>query len=165
MLCRPHLTVSASYPNATFWLEYAPLSIIIPLSTEFADPEANNINLSSINKSAVLTVVVVPSTYKLPLTVKLLPIVTLLGNPTVTVCDVTSTSTSFCVPCIINPCEPNDTEPLVYGWPEYADPLTLSVVANPVKPLPSPLNDPVNEPVNLDDAPVNCIDDTPVTVI
>ena len=42
--------------------------------------------------------VVVPDTVKFPVTVKLLPIVTLLGKPTVTVPELSATSTSLEVP-------------------------------------------------------------------
>lgn len=45
---------------------------------------ANRKVASSISKLVVLTVVVVPFTVRLPVTVKLLPIVTSLGNPIVT---------------------------------------------------------------------------------
>ena len=61
-------------------------------------PVANSISLSEIIELVVESVVVVPLTVKFPDTVKLFPIVTLLGNPTVIVPEDSPTSTSFVVP-------------------------------------------------------------------
>ena len=71
-----------------------------PIST--ASPEllflANFINGSSTSSVAVLTVVVVPSTCRLPATTKFPEILGLVGKPTVTVLEFSTTSISFAVP-------------------------------------------------------------------
>src|SRR6056300_824958 len=60
--------------------------------------EPSNVNELVISIVVELTVVVVPFTVKSPVTVKLFPIVTSLGKPTVIVPELSPTSTSFAVP-------------------------------------------------------------------
>ena len=85
-------------------LPVLPLSMIIPESLAFDPPEFNSSNESDIVVLVVATVVVVPFTVKLPVivaflvTVKSCPIVTSFGKPTVTVPELSETSTSFEVP-------------------------------------------------------------------
>ena len=83
-------------------------------------------------------VVVVPSTFKFPVTVTLPLSVGLVGIPTVTVTSLPTfaveTSISLAVPTISKSSANKSTSSV----------LTVKLVANPVNPLPSPTKEPVN---------------------
>ena len=77
-------------------------------------------------------VVVVPSTFKFPVTVTLPLSVGLVGIPIVTVCPETEVSISFAVPAIVKSCVLSAILPLPL------EPLISNVLAIPVKFEPSP---------------------------
>ena len=82
-------------------LSPSPLSTVIPApsaAASLAAPLAISMFLSSTVIVAVLIVVVVPSIWRLPVTVRLFAMVTLLGRPTVIVPELSPTSTSLLVP-------------------------------------------------------------------
>ncbi len=81
----------------------SPLSTSIPASS-LAAPVALLLRVMILSARlivSVLTVVVVPETVKSPVTVRLLPIVTSLGKPIVTVSPEIDVSISFAVPAIV----------------------------------------------------------------
>ena len=88
-----------------WYLNSIPLSLLSSLPGAESPP---SVKIGSSKVTVVeLTVVVVPLTVRLPVTVRLFPTVTLLGKPTVTVPELSATSTSFDVPLnVIVP--PND---------------------------------------------------------
>ena len=86
-------------------------------------------------------VVVVPSTFKLPVTVTLPVSVGFDGIPIVTVWPETEVSISLVVPAKVKSCVFSATEPLPL------EPLISNVLATPVRAEPSPMNEPVKSDV------------------
>ena len=87
-----------------------PLSPTIPISPDGVPvvPVDNSMSLSSMTELVVDSVVVEPFTVKLPVTVRLPPIVGLSTKPTVTVPELSATVVSFAVAAKVN-VPPSDT--------------------------------------------------------